>query len=42
MLERAMGQSNVIGFPLAVADAPADKNVNSIVEVLQELLSLAR
>ena len=42
MIERAKGQSNVIGFPLSLADAPADENVNSVVEVLQEQLRLAR
>lgn len=44
MIERAKSErtSNVIGFPVAVADAPADETVTSIVEVLQEQLRLAR
>lgn len=42
MIERAKGKGNLIDFPLAVADAPADENVHSIVEVLQEQLRLAR
>lgn len=42
MNERAAEMSKVHAFPYAVADAPADESVASIIEVLQEHLNLAR
>ena len=42
MAKRATSQGNVLGFPQAVADAPADQNVASMIDLLQEHLALAR
>ena len=42
MSERSAGPSKVHTFPRAVADAPADESVASIIDVLQEHLKLAR
>jgi hypothetical protein len=41
MLDAALGRGDVVALP-RVLDAPADENVASIIEVLQEHLKLAR
>ena len=42
MSDKAAGPSKVHAFPRAVADAPADESVASIIDVLQDHLRLAR
>ena len=42
MSETAAGPSKVHAFLRMVADAPADESVASIIDVLQELLNMAR
>lgn len=41
-LERATSDGKVARFPVRVAEAVADENVASIIDVLQEQLTLAR
>ena len=40
--DRALTETNVTRFPLSAADAVADENVASVIQVLQDQLRLAR
>ena len=41
-VERILSDSTVARFPLSAADAVADENVASVIQVLQDQLRLAR
>ena len=40
--QAGMQSKNIRSFPNAVADAPADENIASIIDVLQQQLAFAR